>query len=202
MLSKSGSSMNNSLNASLLAAAGIDARLLSQMQAGYGTSVTKARESPKPQEKPETKETQAQRQAAAKLALRKQLEKTLLQVRCRSIGHEANPLTLQIPPPKPPPPEMHFIPNPANTEFIYLTGLEECVNRILNLDAVIPPMPTPFICSQCSTDFTPTWKWEKGAKGEQIGGGMLGDHFHKRADWRGYHGCYAMAVHSCDTRDV
>ena len=75
---------------------------------------------------------------------------------------------MQIPPPKPPPPEMHFIPNPANTEFIYLTGLEECVNRILNLDAVPPAMPTPFSCSQCGTDFTPTWKWDKAAKGKQI----------------------------------
>ena len=63
---------------------------------------------------------------------------------------------------------MHFIPNPANTEFIYLTGLEECVNRILNLDAVPPAMPTPFSCSQCGTDFTPTWKWDKAAKGKQI----------------------------------
>jgi hypothetical protein len=61
---------------------------------------------------------------------------------------------VQIPPPKAPLPEMHFIPNPANTEFIYLTGLEECVKRILNLDANPPPMP--FTCSQCSTDFTPT----------------------------------------------
>merc|ERR1719173_90836 len=145
--------MNNSLNASLLAAAGIDARLLSQMNAGYSQRPTqKARESPKPKPEPETKESQAQRQAAAKLALRKQLEKTLL----------------QIPPPKPPPPEMHFIPNPANTEFIYLCGLEECVSRILNLDAVTPTMPRPFICSQCSTDFTPTWKWDKAAKGEKV----------------------------------
>merc|ERR1719210_271675 len=154
MLSKSstGGLMNNSLNASLLAAAGIDARLLSQMNASYSQQPAKARESPKPKPEPETKESQAQRQAAAKLALRKQLEKTLL----------------QIPPPKPPPPEMHFIPNPANTEFIYLTGLEECVNRILNLDAVTPTMPTPFICSQCSTDFTPTWKWDKAAKGEKV----------------------------------
>jgi hypothetical protein len=63
---------------------------------------------------------------------------------------------VQIPPPKAPLPEMHFIPNPANTEFIYLTGLEECVKRILNLDANPPPMPMPFTCSQCSTDFTPT----------------------------------------------
>jgi hypothetical protein len=81
---QAGGLMNNSLNASLLAAAGIDARLLSQMNAsvsGYSSSMGKSRESPKPKPEPETKETQAQRQAAAKLALRKQLEKTLLQVR-------------------------------------------------------------------------------------------------------------------------
>jgi len=156
------SAMNNSLNASLLAAAGIDARLLSQVQqagggAGslYGNSNNVDRkgkaDSPVQRQK-EDSQTQQQRQAAAKLALRKQLEKTLL----------------QIPPPKPPPPEMHFIPNPANTEFIYLTGLEECVNRILNLDAVTPPMPIPFTCSQCRTDFTPTWKWDKAAKGKEV----------------------------------
>lgn len=163
--------MNNSLNASLLAAAGIDARLLSQMNASYSQQPTqKARESPKPKPEPETKESQAQRQAAAKLALRKQLEKTLLQVLIIIIvvvKSSSISCLFQIPPPKPPPPEMHFIPNPANTEFIYLTGLEECVNRILNLDAVTPTMPTPFICSQCSTDFTPTWKWDKAAKGKQ-----------------------------------
>eukprot|EP00092_Neocalanus_flemingeri_P015189 GFUD01016406.1.p1 GENE.GFUD01016406.1~~GFUD01016406.1.p1 ORF type:complete len:643 (-),score=156.76 GFUD01016406.1:389-2317(-) len=152
MLTKSSSALNN---ASLLAAAGIDARLLSQM-AGSGslaslTSTKRSTESPVQKPKEDT-QTQQQRQAAAKLALRKQLEKTLL----------------QIPPPKPPPPEMHFIPNPANTEFIYLTGLEECVNRILNLDATTPPMPRPFTCSQCHTDFTPTWKWDKAAKGKDV----------------------------------
>jgi hypothetical protein len=66
---------------------------------------------------------------------------------------------------------MHFIPNPANTEFIYLTGLEECVNRILNLDSETPHMPPAFMCSQCSTDFTPTWKWDKAAKGEHCTAG-------------------------------
>merc|ERR1719483_1503859 len=151
MLTKSSSALNN---ASLLAAAGIDARLLHQM-AGSGSlaSLTPKRSTESPVQKPkEDTQTQQQRQAAAKLALRKQLEKTLL----------------QIPPPKPPPPEMHFIPNPANTEFIYLTGLEECVNRILNLDATTPPMPRPFTCSQCHTDFTPTWKWDKAAKGKDV----------------------------------
>ncbi|XP_046661220.1 transcriptional repressor p66-beta isoform X3 [Homalodisca vitripennis] len=89
-------------------------------------------------------QTPAQRQAAAKLALRKQLEKTLL----------------QIPPPKPPPPEMHFIPNPSNTEFIYLLGLEYVVDYITK-DNKSPPPPEPFRCSQCCTSFTPVWKWEK-----------------------------------------
>jgi len=154
LLTKSSSALNN---ASLLAAAGIDAQLLGQM-ARSGSLAASLTSTPKrstesPVQKPrEDTQTQQQRQAAAKLALRKQLEKTLL----------------QIPPPKPPPPEMHFIPNPANTEFIYLTGLEECVNRILNLDATTPPMPRPFTCSQCHTDFTPTWKWDKAAKGKDV----------------------------------
>ena len=79
MLTKSSSALNN---ASLLAAAGIDARLLSQM-AGSGSlaSLTPKRSTESPVQKPkEDTQTQQQRQAAAKLALRKQLEKTLLQV--------------------------------------------------------------------------------------------------------------------------
>ncbi|XP_054277985.1 transcriptional repressor p66-beta-like isoform X2 [Macrosteles quadrilineatus] len=99
----------------------------------------------------EDAQTPAQRQAAAKLALRKQLEKTLL----------------QIPPPKPPPPEMHFIPNPSNTEFIYLLGLEYVVDFITK-DNKSPPPPEPFKCSQCGTSFTPVWKWEKNpSKGKE-----------------------------------
>ncbi|XP_059474794.1 transcriptional repressor p66-alpha isoform X2 [Neocloeon triangulifer] len=97
----------------------------------------------------EDNQTPAQRQAAAKLALRKQLEKTLL----------------QIPPPKPPPPEMHFIPNPSNAEFIYLLGLEHVVDYITR-DQKAPPPPDPFQCSQCETDFTPVWKWEKSSKSD------------------------------------
>ncbi|XP_034942832.1 transcriptional repressor p66-beta isoform X2 [Chelonus insularis] len=102
---------------------------------------------PAHQERPrEDSQRPAQRQAAAKLALRNQLEKTLL----------------QIPPPKPPPPEMHFVPNPSNTEFIYLVGLEHVVDFITKEPAV-PPPPEPFECTQCKTDFTPVWKWEKPA---------------------------------------
>lgn len=58
----------------------------------------------------------ASRQAAAKLALRKQLEKTLL----------------EIPPPKPPAPVFNFMPSAANNEFIYLVGLEEVVQNLLD----------------------------------------------------------------------
>lgn len=58
----------------------------------------------------------ASRQAAAKLALRKQLEKALL----------------EIPPPKPPAPEFNFLPSAANNEFIYLVGLEEVVQNLLD----------------------------------------------------------------------
>lgn len=55
---------------------------------------------------------------------------------------------------------MHFIPNPSNTEFIYLLGLEQCVEYILH-HTLTDPKPIPFICSQCGTDFTPAWKWNK-----------------------------------------
>ena len=63
-----------------------------------------------------SKESTASRQAAAKLALCKQLEKTLL----------------EIPPPKPPAPELNFLPSAANNEFIYLVGLEDVVQNLLD----------------------------------------------------------------------
>uniref|UniRef100_A0A3P9L571 GATA zinc finger domain containing 2Ab n=1 Tax=Oryzias latipes TaxID=8090 RepID=A0A3P9L571_ORYLA len=98
---------------------------------GSGVSVVGVNDSP------------ASRQAAAKLALRKQLEKTLL----------------EIPPPKPPAPEFNFLPSAANNEFIYLVGLEEVVQNLL--DTI---HREPFICSQCNTDFTCRWRQDK-AKG-------------------------------------
>ena len=98
-------------------------------------------------------QTPAQRQAAAKLALRKQLEKTLL----------------QIPPPKPPPPEMNFMPSLSGNEFIMLAGLEEVVKHIVDIDArargerrpEVKYIFNPFVCVQCGTDFTPVWKRDK-----------------------------------------
>nr|XP_026692678.1 transcriptional repressor p66-beta isoform X2 [Ciona intestinalis] len=91
--------------------------------------------------------TLKQQQASAKLALRKQLEKTLL----------------EIPPPKPPPPEINFLPSAASNEFICLVGLEEVVSKIQQLqtkssnkanEATLPP----FSCMQCEKDFSPLWK--------------------------------------------
>lgn len=75
----------------------------------------------------------ASRQAAAKLALRKQLEKTLL----------------EIPPPKPPAPEMNFLPSAANNEFIYLVGLEEVVQNLLETQGkwTWDPGPLPSLVS-------------------------------------------------------
>lgn len=98
----------------------------------------------------------AQRQVAAKQALRKQLERTLL----------------QIPPPKPPPPTMSLVPNATSAEFVILLGLEEAVKAIVLLDqrARSPAGPSsddggakaPFLCCQCGIDFTPLWKLDKG----------------------------------------
>ncbi|XP_029285572.1 GATA zinc finger domain containing 2Ab isoform X2 [Cottoperca gobio] len=97
----------------------------------------------------------ASRQAAAKLALRKQLEKTLL----------------EIPPPKPPAPEFNFLPSAANNEFIYLLGLEEVVQKLLEMHSrgnmgpaavIASSIPKePHTCAQCKTDFTSRWRKEK-----------------------------------------
>ncbi|XP_052319946.1 transcriptional repressor p66 alpha-like isoform X6 [Oncorhynchus keta] len=98
-------------------------------------------------------------QAAAKQALRKQLEKTLL----------------EIPPPKLPTPELNFLPSAANNEFIYLVGLEDVVQNLLDSmmrsktgkPPVKPSIKEPFTCTQCSTDFTCRWMQDK-AKGGTI----------------------------------
>ncbi|XP_038572179.1 GATA zinc finger domain containing 2Ab [Micropterus salmoides] len=97
----------------------------------------------------------ASRQAAAKLALRKQLEKTLL----------------EIPPPKPPAPEFNFLPSAANNEFIYLLGLEEVVQKLLEMHGrgnmgpaaamASTILKEPYTCAQCKTDFTSRWRKEK-----------------------------------------
>lgn len=96
------------------------------------------------QQREEERQTPAQRAAAAKAVLRKNLEKTLL----------------QIAPPKPPPPEMHFIPNANNTEFVYYLGLETVVDHLISSPNISKGPPEPFECCQCGTDYTPVWKWQ------------------------------------------
>jgi hypothetical protein len=67
---------NSTMNAQLLAQAGLEAaRLLGHQDKAAAAAAAAATQ------KKEDAQTQQQRQAAAKLALRKQLEKTLLQVR-------------------------------------------------------------------------------------------------------------------------
>ncbi|XP_075240227.1 uncharacterized protein LOC142335584 isoform X2 [Convolutriloba macropyga] len=91
----------------------------------------------------------AKREQAAKLALKKQLEKTLL----------------QIPPPRPPPSNLDFLVWPT-IEFLYLTGLEETVENVL-VNTLMKPCndkkkdgkkKDPLQCAQCQTDFTTAWK--------------------------------------------
>ncbi|KAM4658594.1 transcriptional repressor p66-alpha isoform 3-T7 [Amazona ochrocephala] len=116
-----------------------------------GTSVTSAQANATPSSAASmgnAGESPASRQAAAKLALRKQLEKTLL----------------EIPPPKPPAPEMNFLPSAANNEFIYLVGLEEVVQNLLETQgkvSVAVSSREPYMCAQCKTDFTCRWREEK-----------------------------------------
>lgn len=120
---------------------------------GYGSypltaEVDIRRDSPAPrgqdQSRHQTEQTAEQRQQVAKLALRKQLEKTLL----------------QIPPPKPPPPEMGFIPSGTSTPFVYLLGLEKVVDFMKNENKETTRWEN-FVCSQCRRDFTTVWKWDK-----------------------------------------
>ncbi|XP_058148713.1 transcriptional repressor p66-alpha isoform X2 [Dasypus novemcinctus] len=117
-----------------------------------GTAAASAQPSATPSAGPggSSGDSPASRQAAAKLALRKQLEKTLL----------------EIPPPKPPAPEMNFLPSAANNEFIYLVGLEEVVQNLLEtqagkVSAAVLLAREPYLCAQCKTDFTCRWREEK-----------------------------------------
>ncbi|XP_018427855.1 PREDICTED: transcriptional repressor p66-beta isoform X3 [Nanorana parkeri] len=117
----------------------------SHMQGGSVNRVSSPLPSPSSMQDPVSS------QAAAKLALRKQLEKTLL----------------EIPPPKPPAPLLHFLPSAANSEFIYMVGLEEVVQSVIDSQGKGCPSllhMDPFSCAQCRTDFTPHWKQEKSGK--------------------------------------
>ncbi|XP_028910637.1 transcriptional repressor p66-beta isoform X2 [Ornithorhynchus anatinus] len=131
--------------AAAAASSAIYMNLASHMQPGPGARGS----SPLPS--PSALADAANSQAAAKLALRKQLEKTLL----------------EIPPPKPPAPLLHFLPSAANSEFIYMVGLEEVVQSVIDSQGkgcASFLRVEPFVCAQCRTDFTPHWKQEKTGK--------------------------------------
>lgn len=66
--------------------------------------------------------TAEQTLTAAKMALRKQLEQALQ----------------QVPAPKPPPPEVNFLPSLASGEFIYLIGMEVwCCCKMLHIIKIL-----------------------------------------------------------------
>jgi len=96
-------------------------------------------------------QTLAQRQALAKLAIRRQLEATLL----------------RLPAPKANPQEMSFIPTIGfYADFVALVGMEEAVVCITNEEATTEPSTEveklqPLQCARCQTDFTPQWKSEE-----------------------------------------
>lgn len=92
-----------------------------------------------------------QSHADAKMALRKQLERTLL----------------QIPLPKPPVQDWSFVPSVNTQDFTILIGLEGVVDHIVESKEISlnfggnKPAPTlipPRFCSLCDTDFTPAWR--------------------------------------------
>lgn len=64
---------------------------------------------------------------------------------------------------------MNFIPSLASPDFVYLLGLEEAVNFIIDTNLISKGRKNPdekmvcnpFTCVQCGTDFTPVWKREK-----------------------------------------
>uniref|UniRef100_A0A2K6M8U4 GATA-type domain-containing protein n=1 Tax=Rhinopithecus bieti TaxID=61621 RepID=A0A2K6M8U4_RHIBE len=94
-------------------------------------------------------ESSASRQAAAKLVLRKQLEKTLLEMPHPSPS-PGDELSAQLP----------------NNEFIYLVGLEEVVQNLLETQAVRMLAAAvlsrePYMCAHCKMDFTCHWREEK-----------------------------------------
>ncbi|CAM4585873.1 unnamed protein product [Leuciscus chuanchicus] len=103
---------------------------------------------------PSTSECVAGVQASVKLALRKQLEKTLL----------------EIPPAKPLASQFTFMPSAASLQFLYLLGLEEVVQNLLEslgrgqqgVYAGLVVSGEPSCCRQCETDFTSRWCEDEG----------------------------------------
>lgn len=88
-------------------------------------------------------QTPKQRAAAARAAFRTQADKQLMQL--------TNP--------KSSPHELFFIPNPNQSDFAALLGLDLVVQRVLRDDTLNKPVSEPcYECEECHTDFTPTWR--------------------------------------------
>ena len=106
-------------------------------------------------------QTLAQRQALAKLAIRRQLETTLL----------------RLPTPKVTPQGMSFIPTIGfYADFVALVGMEEAIACIRSEEATTELATEeeklyPLQCANCQIDFTPQWKPE-----EQGGKSVICEH--------------------------
>ncbi|CAD5206065.1 unnamed protein product [Bursaphelenchus okinawaensis] len=98
-----------------------------------------------------SEQTQTQKINAARQQLRRHLESQLL----------------QLPAPKTPANDLNFIPNAAQPDFCYLLGLDLVVQRNLKDKTVFKKVDVnPYLCEECGTDFTPSWKVISGDKGE------------------------------------
>ncbi|KAI6222040.1 P66-CC domain-containing protein [Aphelenchoides besseyi] len=72
-----------------------------------------------------------------------------------------------LPQPKAPVSDLSFIPNAAQPDFLYLLGLDLVVQRNLKDKNVFKKVETdPYVCEECGTDFTPSWKAIAGEKGD------------------------------------
>ncbi|CAD6184867.1 unnamed protein product [Caenorhabditis auriculariae] len=88
-------------------------------------------------------QTPQQRSAAARAAFRSQADKQLVLLNG----------------PKAPGPEIFFIPNANQPDFVPLLGLDLVVQRVLKDKNVMRPVTEPcYVCEECGTDFTTAWK--------------------------------------------
>lgn len=87
-----------------------------------------------------------QKRTAAKTAIQKQLEQTLMQLPQKQVQ-----------------PNIDFIPNANNIEFVYYIGLEACVDYLTDTKSAmdVKALEVPFECSTCGTDFTQSWSWKR-----------------------------------------
>lgn len=84
-----------------------------------------------------------QKIAAARLQMRRELEQQIM----------------KLPPPTAPVPDMYFIPNGNQPDFLSILGLDLTVQRVLRDKNVFKKNDfPPYQCEECETDFTTSWK--------------------------------------------